>query len=119
MYVHNGMEQKRKEKQSGTIPVHQILYYQSELYNNSGGDTNCFMNYIPSKANVEDEVLAEAIFEEYDSKLNNRDKIIFIWLTIVILYWLYGMEINLVVFGLLFGKLKGLAKILFTILQSI
>lgn len=69
--------EKRKEKQSGTIPNHQILYYQSELDNNSDGDTNCFMNYIPSETNVEDDALTEVIFEEYNSKLNGREKTIF------------------------------------------
>lgn len=36
------------------------------------------MNYIPSKENVEENVLSEIIFEEYMSKLKERDKQIFI-----------------------------------------
>ena len=67
----------RKNKQAKTIPEHQIFYYQAELDNNNGGDTALFMNYIPSKENVEDSVLSEVIFDEYASKLKDRDKKIF------------------------------------------
>ena len=66
----------RKNKQAKTIPEHQIVYYQAELENNEG-DTASFMNYIPSKENVEDSVLSEVIFDEYANKLKDRDKKIF------------------------------------------
>ena len=36
------------------------------------------MNYIPSKENVEENVLSDIIFEEYMSKLKDRNKKIFI-----------------------------------------
>lgn len=60
------------------IPDHQIVYYQAELDDNNGGGISTFMNYIPSKENVEENVLSEIIFEEYMSNLKERDKQIFI-----------------------------------------
>ena len=66
----------RKKGQAKTIPEHQILYYQAEMENNEG-DTASFLNYIPSKENVEDNVLAEVMLDEYVSKLKDRDKKIF------------------------------------------
>lgn len=73
--VFTEIKNKKVEKR---IPDHQIVYYQSELDNSNGGDTSTFMNYIPSKENVEESVLSEIIFEEYMSKLKDRDKQIFI-----------------------------------------
>lgn len=66
----------RKNKQAKTIPEYQIVYYQAELENNEG-DTASFMNYMPSKENVEDSVLSKVIFDEYTNKLKDRDKKIF------------------------------------------
>ena len=36
------------------------------------------MNYIPSKENVEEDVLLKIIFNEYTSRLKDRDKQIFL-----------------------------------------
>lgn len=66
----------RKKNQQKTIPEHQIVYYQAEMENNEG-DTASFMNYIPSKENVEDNALSEIMFDEYAKKLKDRDKQIF------------------------------------------
>lgn len=68
----------RDKKAEKRIPEHQIVYYQAELDDNNCGDTSIFMNYIPSKENVEENVLSDIIFEEYMSKLKDRDKKIFI-----------------------------------------
>lgn len=68
----------RDKKAMKRIPDHQIVYYQAELDDNNGGSTSTFMNYIPSKENVEENALSEIIFEEYMSKLKERDKQIFI-----------------------------------------
>lgn len=68
----------RNKKAEKRIPDHQIVYYQAEFDDSNGGDTSTFVNYIPSKENVEESVLSEIIFEEYMSKLKDRDKQIFI-----------------------------------------
>lgn len=68
----------RDRKAEKRIQDHQIVYYQAELDDSNGGDTSTFLNYIPSKENVEENALSEIIFEEYMSKLNERDKQIFI-----------------------------------------
>lgn len=67
----------RKKTQARTIPEYQIVYYQAELNDNNGGDTASFINYIPSKENVEDDVIYRLIFDEYISKLKERDVKIF------------------------------------------
>lgn len=71
----------RNKKAKKRIPEHQIIYYQAEFDDNNGGDTSTFMNYIPSKENVEENVLSKIIFEEYMSRLKGRDKQIFILLS--------------------------------------
>lgn len=71
----------RDRKAEKRIPEHQIVYYQAEFDESNGGDTSTFMNYISSKKNVEESVLSELIFEEYMSKLKDRDKQIFILFT--------------------------------------
>lgn len=68
----------RDRKAEKRIPDHQLLYYQAEFDDSNGGDASTFMNYIPSKENVEESVLSEIIFDEYMSKLKDRDKQIFI-----------------------------------------
>lgn len=76
MFTHIYSE-KRKELQARTIPSNQILYYQTETSDNNGNKSN-IMNYIPSKENVEETVLSDIIFDEYNKLLNDRDKKIFI-----------------------------------------
>lgn len=61
----------RKKTQAKTIPEHQILYYQAEVENNDG-DTAMLINYIPSKDNVEDNVLSEVLFDEFAKKLKKE-----------------------------------------------
>lgn len=68
----------RNRKAEKRIQDHQVVYYQAELDDSNGGDTSTFLNYIPSKENVEENVLSEIIFEEYMNKLKERDKQIFI-----------------------------------------
>ena len=68
----------RDKKAGKRIPDYQIVYYQAEFDDSNNSDTSTLMNYIPSKENVEKNVLSEIIFEEYMSKLNDRDKQIFI-----------------------------------------
>ena len=68
----------RDRKAEKRIPENQLLYYQAEFDDSNGGDTSTFMNYIPSSENVEESVLTEIVFDEYMSKLKDRDKKIFI-----------------------------------------
>lgn len=68
----------RNKKANKRIPDHQIVYYQAEFDDSNGGDASTFMNYIPSKENVEEDVLSNVMFEEYISKLKDRDKQIFV-----------------------------------------
>lgn len=68
----------RNKKAEKRIPENQIVYYQAELDDNSSSDTSIFMNYIPSKENVEEDVLLKIIFNEYTSRLKDRDKQIFL-----------------------------------------
>lgn len=75
MFTHVYSE-KRKELQAQTIPSNQIMYYQTQINDDNGNETN-FMNYIPSKENVEDTVLSSVIFDEYNKLLTDRDKKIF------------------------------------------
>ena len=67
----------RNKKLGKRIPENLIVYYQKEFDDSDGGDISTFMNYIPSKENVEQNVLSKIIFEEYMSKLKDRDKKIF------------------------------------------
>lgn len=69
--------EKRKERQAKTIPDNVIVYYQKEFDESNGGDACTFLNYIPSKENVEENVLSEMIFDEYSEKLKDRDRRIF------------------------------------------
>ena len=75
---HMVFREMRKNSAEKRIPDHQIVYYQAELDDSSSGDTSTFMNYIPSKENVEGSALSKIIFDEYMSKLKDRDKQIFI-----------------------------------------
>lgn len=68
----------RSQKAEKRIKNYQLVYYQAEFDDSNGSDKFTFMNYIPSKENVEENVLSEIIFEEYMSKLKDRDKRIFI-----------------------------------------
>ncbi len=61
----------RNNKANKRIPEHQILYYQAEIENNDG-DTACFMNFIPSKENVEDNVLSEIMLDEFTKRLKKE-----------------------------------------------
>lgn len=61
----------RKKTQAKTIPENQVLYYQAEIKNNEG-DIASFMNYIPSKENIEDNVLSEVMFDEFAKRLKKE-----------------------------------------------
>lgn len=71
------MMELRKKTQAKTIPEYKILYYQAEIENNDG-DTVSFINFIPSKDNVEDNVLSEVMFDEFAKRLKKeKHKLIF------------------------------------------
>lgn len=70
--------QVRNKKTMKRIQDHQVVYYQAEFGDSNGEGTSTFVDHIPSKENVEESVLSEIIFEEYVTKLKDRDKQIFI-----------------------------------------
>ena len=67
----------RKCSSINRIPSDQILYYETETQNEEG-DCCSIINFIPSKENLEENVLSEIIFNEYTNKLKERDKLVFI-----------------------------------------
>ena len=68
--------EKRKNRKQSTIPEYKMVYYQDETENNDG-DTDSFMNFLPSKENVEGDVLSEVMFNEFENNLKDRHKKIF------------------------------------------
>jgi len=69
--------EKRKEKQAGTIPAHQIFYYESEFEADNNGECISFINTITSKDDVEGSAVARVIFEDFIKNMKPRDRIIF------------------------------------------
>lgn len=68
--------EKRKNRKQSTIPEYKMVYYQDETENNDG-DTASFINLIPSKENVEGDVLSEILFSEFENNLKDKHKKIF------------------------------------------
>lgn len=64
----------RKQKSGKRILRNQIVYYQTEFENSNGGDSSTFINYIPSKENVEENVITDTIINEYADNLKDKDK---------------------------------------------
>lgn len=65
--------EKRKELSMKTIPENQIVYYNSKIKDDNGSEC-IFLNLFPGNENVESEVLAEIIFEEYCKNLSCEHK---------------------------------------------
>ncbi len=70
-------QEKRKETQAGTIPDHQIFYYQSGFDTENDGETISFLETMPSNDDVEGDALANVIFENFNNTLKPRDRLIF------------------------------------------
>ena len=70
------MMELRKNSQMKTIPKEKILYYNAEI-NNNNGDTTEYINYIPSKENVEEDIISKVIFNLFRNSLNEKSKYIF------------------------------------------
>lgn len=66
----------REQKAQKRIPEDKILYYQIEFNDSKDGDTSTFLNCLPSKENIENDVLAKIILAKYMSALDDRDKCI-------------------------------------------
>ena len=69
--------ENRRETQARTVPQHLILYYQTEFDVGHDGDVFDFLETMPSSDDVEGEVVAKLMYEEFSSELKPRDKAIF------------------------------------------
>lgn len=68
----------RKQNQQKYIPDYAIVYYAAETKENTNWDTATFLNYLPAKENVEDDVITKHMADNYFNSLkNDRHKIIF------------------------------------------
>ena len=74
MYTEVMME-LRKNSQKKTIPKEKILYYNAETSNND--DTTEYINFIPAKENVEEDVISNVIFNLFRNSLHEKSKYIF------------------------------------------
>lgn len=63
----------RKGKAVSVIPNDKIVYYQATMENNDG-DSASFINFIPSKEHIEDDVLSKVLLDKCLNKLSDRDK---------------------------------------------
>lgn len=63
----------RKDNSAKRIPRHQIVYYQAEI-ETYDGDTESFLNFIPSNEDIEADALSKIMLEEYLEPLKKRDK---------------------------------------------
>ena len=65
--------EKRKNKNAKSIPEYQIYYYQAEMENNEG-DANSYLNYLPAKENVENDVITQITFEKCLTSFKDKEK---------------------------------------------
>ena len=67
------MLEKRKENAMRTIPQNQIVYYENQVNKESkDNDSSTFLNYIPSKQNVENETISNKEFLRLNKKLQRN-----------------------------------------------
>ena len=80
MYTTIIME-KRKENAMCRIPQNQIVYYENQVSEESkDNDTSTFLNYMPSKQNIENETISALSLENIENKLNGNKKKVFLLL---------------------------------------
>ena len=65
--------EKRKSKNAKSIPEYQTYYYQAEMENNEG-DVNSYLNYLPAKENVENDVITQITFEKCLTSFKDKEK---------------------------------------------
>ena len=80
MYATIIME-KRKENAMRTIPQNQIVYYENQVNESSkDNDTSTFLNYIPSKQDIENETISALSLENIENELVGNKKKVFLLL---------------------------------------
>ncbi len=80
MYTAIIME-KRKENAMRTIPQNQIVYYENQVNESSKeNDTSTFLNYIPSKQDIENETISTLSLENIENKLDGNKRKVFVLL---------------------------------------
>ena len=80
MYTAIIME-KRKENAMRTIPQNQIVYYENQVNESSKeNDTSTFLNYIPSKQDIENETISALSLENIENKLDGNKRKVFVLL---------------------------------------
>lgn len=80
MYTTIIME-KRKENAMRIIPQNQIVYYENQVSEESkDNDTSTFLNYIPSKQNIENETISTLSLENIENELAGNKRKVFLLL---------------------------------------
>lgn len=80
MYTTIIME-KRKENAMRIIPQNQIVYYENQVNELSKeNDTSTFLNYIPSKQNIENETISTLSLENIENELAGNKRKVFLLL---------------------------------------
>lgn len=80
MYTTIIME-KRKENAMRIIPQNQIVYYENQVNESSkDNDTSTFLNYIPSKQDIENETISALSLENIENELVGNKKKVFLLL---------------------------------------
>lgn len=80
MYTTIIME-KRKENAMRIIPQNQIVYYENQVNESSKeNDTSTFLNYIPSKQNIENETISTLSLENIENELAGNKRKVFLLL---------------------------------------
>lgn len=75
------MTEKRKENAMRTIPQNQIVYYENHVSEESkNNDTSTFLNYIPSKQNIENETISTLSLEDIENELTGNKRKVFLLL---------------------------------------
>lgn len=80
MYTTIIME-KRKENAMRIIPQNQIVYYENQVNESSKeNDTSTFLNYIPSKQDIENETISTLSLENIENELVGNKRKVFLLL---------------------------------------
>lgn len=75
------MIEKRKENTMRRIPQNQIVYYENQVSEESkDNDTSIFLNYIPSKQDIENETISVLSLKNIENKLDGNKKKVFLLL---------------------------------------
>ena len=72
---------RSKENAMRIIPQNQIVYYENQVNESSKeNDTSTFLNYIPSKQNIENETISTLSLENIENELAGNKRKVFLLL---------------------------------------